>query len=117
MLTYLASRNRLDVIRYEDIGLNRLFLNQQPEEIAQFIDEVFLPLTSDNEQKTELEETLLTYFETNRSATKTAKKLHIHINTLYQRLRKIEHLLQLDLSDNEDSLKIQLACHLRSTYS
>ncbi|MER2089534.1 MAG: helix-turn-helix domain-containing protein [Sporosarcina sp.] len=50
------------------------------------------------------------------SATKTAEKLHIHINTLYQRIRKIEHLLQLDLNDNEDSLKIHLACHLRSTY-
>ena len=115
-LVYLASRNRSDVIRYEEIGLNRLFLNQPPEEIEQFINEVFLPLSSDNEQKTELEETLLTYFDTNRSATKTAKKLHIHINTLYQRLRKIEHLLQMDLNNNEDSLKIQLACHLRTTY-
>ncbi|MCG7335301.1 helix-turn-helix domain-containing protein [Sporosarcina sp. ACRSM] len=115
-LAYLASRNRSDMIRYEDIGLNRLFLNQPPEEIEQFINEVFVPLSASNESKTELEETLLAYFNANRSATKTAKKLHIHINTLYQRLRKIEHLLQLDLNDNEDSLKIQLACHLRSTY-
>ena len=44
-LTYLASRNRLDIIRYEDIGLNKLFLNQSPREIQQFIDEVFLPLS------------------------------------------------------------------------
>jgi DNA-binding PucR family transcriptional regulator len=97
--------------------LNKLFLNQSPGEIQQFINEVFLPLTSAHERKTELEETLLTYFELNRSATKTAEKLHIHINTLYQRIRKIEHLLQLDLNDNEDSLKIHLACHLRTTYS
>ena len=78
--------------------------------------EVFFASLLWKKQKTELEETLLTYFESNRSATKTAEKLHIHINTLYQRLRKIEHLLQLDLNDNEDSLKIQLACHLQSTY-
>ena len=116
-LAYLASRNRTAIIRYEDIGLNRLFLNQPREEIEQFIAEVFSPLSSGKNQKTELEETLLAYFDANRSATKTAEKLHIHINTLYQRLRKIEHLLQLDLDDNEDSLKIQLACHLKSTYS
>ena len=115
-LTYLTSRNRLDIIRYENIGLNKLFLNQSPREIQQFIDEVFLPLSYPHEKKSELEETLLTYFESNRSATKTAEKLHIHINTLYQRIRKIEHVLQLDLNDNEDSLKIHLACHLRSTY-
>ncbi|WP_342513741.1 helix-turn-helix domain-containing protein [Sporosarcina sp. FSL K6-1522] len=115
-LSYLATRNSTAIIRYEDIGLNRLFLNQSTEEIEQFIDEVFSPLSSANNGKTELEDTLLIYFETNRSATKTAEKLHIHINTLYQRIRKIEQLLQLNLNDYEDSLKVQLACHLRATY-
>ncbi|WP_227936367.1 helix-turn-helix domain-containing protein [Alkalihalobacillus deserti] len=115
-LTYLANRNRNEIICYEDIGLNKLFLNQSSQEIEHFINEVFGPLLSENDRSKDLEETLLIYIKYNRSATKTAEKLHIHINTLYQRLKKIEDLLQIELNNNEDTLKIQLACHLRETY-
>ncbi|MDQ0256396.1 sugar diacid utilization regulator [Evansella vedderi] len=116
-LSYLADRNRNDIICYEDIGLNRLFLNQSSQEIEQFVHDVLSPLRSDNDRNKDLEKTLLTYIEYNRSATKTAKDLHIHINTLYQRLKKMEDLLQIDFQNNEDVLKIQLACHLEATYN
>ncbi|MGZ9869038.1 helix-turn-helix domain-containing protein [Priestia endophytica] len=52
----------------------------------------------------------------NKSASNTAKQLHIHINTLYQRLKKIEKQLNLSFDNPEDALKIQLACHLRETF-
>jgi len=116
-LSYLASRDRIEIMSYEDIGLNQLFINQSNTEIERFISDVFSPFWSDYERNKELEETLLLYISTNRSATQTAKKLHIHINTLYQRIKKIEDLLELKLNDHEDSLKIQLACHLRTTYT
>lgn len=116
-LSYLSSRNQNKMMRYEDIGLNQLFINQPSQEIEQFIHDVFSPLWSDENRHGDLEKTLLTYIDMNRSATQTAKKLHIHINTFYQRLRKIEDLLQLKLNDAEDVLKIQLACHLQSTYT
>ncbi|WP_413377626.1 helix-turn-helix domain-containing protein [Alkalihalobacillus sp. 1P02AB] len=115
-LSYLANRNKNDIIRYEDIGLNKLFLNQSTNEIEQFINEVFSPLWSNTDRSKDLEKTLLIYIKSNRSATKTAEQLHIHINTLYQRLKKIEDLLEIELNKNEDTLKIQLACHLRETY-
>jgi sugar diacid utilization regulator len=115
-LSYLANQNRSDIIRFEDIGLNRLFLNQSSEEIEQFINEIFSPLWSDHDRNKDLEKTLLIYIKNNRSASKTADQLHIHINTLYQRIKKIEDLLQLELNNNEDALKVQLACHLRETY-
>ncbi|MGJ9384707.1 helix-turn-helix domain-containing protein [Salipaludibacillus sp. CF4.18] len=115
-LSYLANQNRTEIFRFEDIGLNRLFLNQSFEEIEQFINEIFSPLWSAHDRNKDLEKTLLTYIKNNRSATKTADKLHIHINTLYQRIKKIEDLLQLELNNNEDALRIQLACHLRETY-
>ncbi|UOQ94652.1 helix-turn-helix domain-containing protein [Halobacillus shinanisalinarum] len=115
-LDYLNHRNRTEIIRYEDIGLNRLFLNQPTEEIEQFINETLSPLSPTNEKHKELEETLLIYMELNRSANKTADHLHIHINTLYQRLKKIEDLLNIDLRDSEDMLEIQLACHLKRSH-
>ena len=94
-LAYVANQHKMELLLYEDIGLNKLFLNQSFEEIQQFIDEVFSPLRSDNDQNKELEYTLLTYFKNNRSRAKTADQLHIHINTLYQRLKKIEQTLNL----------------------
>ncbi|WP_073158445.1 helix-turn-helix domain-containing protein [Seinonella peptonophila] len=39
--------------------------------------------------------TTITYIQSNRSAMKATQKLHIHVNTLYQRLNKIEQILQL----------------------
>ncbi|WP_059104394.1 helix-turn-helix domain-containing protein [Shouchella shacheensis] len=114
-ISYLASRNSLDVIRYEEIGLNRLFLHQPAEDIEQFIQETLAPITTGNSRHPELEKTLFTYMETNRSPGKTAKRLHIHINTFYQRMHLIEKLLDIDLNDSEDALRIQIACHLKSS--
>ncbi len=115
ILDYLDQRASTGIIQYEDIGLNRLFLKQSTEEIEQFINETLSPLTTATEKNKELEETLLTYIELNRSASKTADHLHIHINTLYQRINKIEDLLKIDLRDNGDLLEIQLACHLKKS--
>ena len=114
-IRFLAARNRFEIMTYERIGLNRLFLHQQPHRIEQFINEVFSPLQGDDDSNKMLEKTLLEYMKTNRSAKNTAKNLHIHTNTLYQRLNKIEDLLQLDFNNNEDILKIQLACYLKSS--
>ncbi|WP_339228998.1 helix-turn-helix domain-containing protein [Oceanobacillus sp. FSL K6-2867] len=114
-ISYLSSRSSLEVIRYEEIGLDRLFLNQPSGDIEQFIQETLSPLTKENSRYKELEKTLLAYVEANRSPGKTAKLLHIHINTLYQRLQTIEELLGVDLNNSEDILKIQLACHLKQS--
>jgi DNA-binding PucR family transcriptional regulator len=59
---------------------------------------------------------LLVYTNSNRSAIQAAEKLHIHINTLYQRLKKIEEALNLSFNNTEDMLKIELACHLKRTF-
>ena len=115
IISYLAGRDSLEVILYEDIGLNRLFLNQPAEDINHFIQETLSPLTVENSRYKELEKTLDAYMETNRSPGKTAKFVHIHINTLYQRLHTIEELLDIDLNDSQDMLKIQLACHLKNS--
>ncbi|MOA61114.1 hypothetical protein D3C78_1861700 [compost metagenome] len=42
---------------------------------------------------TQLQMTLLAYFDTNQSATLAAKRLGIHVNTARQRLATIEELL------------------------
>ena len=114
-LEYLINRNESTIIHYEKIGINRLFVHQQPQEIEFFLEETLAPLSSEKDNN-ELEETLVTYIQLNKSAVDTAKKLHIHINTLYNRLKKIEDLLDISFQNPEDNLKIQLACHLRGAY-
>ncbi|PLT35189.1 helix-turn-helix domain-containing protein [Bacillus sp. V5-8f] len=115
-LSYVASRKLPGIIQITDIGINRLFLKQSTEDIERFILEIFAPLDLAKGRKNELVETLITYFQTNRSTTKTAELLHLHINTLYQRLRKIEELMDVSLDDPDTLLKIHLACHLRQSY-
>jgi sugar diacid utilization regulator len=110
---YLMNRGRVGIVRYEDLGVNRLILNQSREDIQAFIQDVFAPFWEGHEKVQELEHTLLTYMKCNQSPQLAARELHIHVNTLYQRLRKIEELLKIDLREPEDILKIQLACHLR----
>lgn len=113
-LSYLNHRKQPDLIHYKDIGINRLFIHQSQEELQAFINEVFLPLQNEKEQNQFLEKTLLTYIKQNRSAGETAKQLHIHVNTLYQRLKKIEEKLHISFSNPEDVLRLQLACYLKN---
>lgn len=115
-LSYLSSRGISGILQYEKIGINRLFLNQDPKDIEQFIEEVLSPLKSSKAKAGDLELTLKTYIDFNRSISMTAERLHIHPNTLYHRLRKIGDALQVDLDDPEDWLTVLLACHLSETY-
>ena len=92
-LAYISNRGTPGIISYENIGINRLFINQQAEDIKQFIEEVFAPLQSPKAKSSDLELTLRTYIAANRSISETAERLHIHQNTLYHRIRKIEEIL------------------------
>ena len=96
--------------------MNRLFIRQSAEDLNTFMAEIFEPLRPAKGQTGGLEETLMTYMASGGSAAQTAATLHIHINTLYQRIRKIEEILGMSLSNQEHLLHLQLACYLRQTY-
>ncbi|MEH7335518.1 helix-turn-helix domain-containing protein, partial [Neobacillus drentensis] len=114
-LSFLISRQLKSIVNYQDIGINHLFIHQPMDELNSFINEIFNPLQSDKDGTLDLEQTLLVYMENDRQATQTAKLLHIHVNTLYQRLKRIEEKLQISFSNPEDILKLQLACYLRNS--
>lgn len=115
-LQYLINRQKSGMINYKKMGINRLFLSQQTPEIEQFANEVFTPLRTEKAINNDLEQTLFTYIKLNKSIIETAEKLHIHKNTLYQRIKKIEELLKLDLNNPDDYLQILLACHLHENF-
>lgn len=112
-LSFLMTRQRWGIMHYQEIGVNRLFIHQTQEELLGFVNEVFLPLRNEKTKHHLLEETLLMYIKQNGSVGETAKQLHIHVNTLYQRLRKIEEKLTISFQNADDVLRLQLACYLK----
>jgi len=116
-LSYQVNTDETGLMNYKDLGINRLFLTQHHSEITDFTNDILFPLYAEEAQKNDLKNTLFTYIQQNKSINDTAKSLHIHRNTLYHRLKKIEELLQLELNNSEDFLKIMLAYHLEENYS
>ncbi|WP_312114302.1 helix-turn-helix domain-containing protein [Brevibacillus reuszeri] len=114
-LSFMINRKKTGIMTYKKIGVNRLFLTQPFSEIESFAEDILSPLRSEKAQNNDLEKTLFTYVKSNKSINETAEKLHIHKNTLYHRLKKIEELLQLEFHNPDDFLQILLACHLHET--
>ncbi|MFJ8257147.1 helix-turn-helix domain-containing protein [Peribacillus asahii] len=115
-LIHLKNQKKKGILHYRDIGISILFLHHPPEEIHSFLRETFSLLWTSQEKKDELLHTLFAYIQNNRSMTSTAKELHIHTNTLYHRIKKIEDILDMDFSHYEDYLKVQLAVYLYKTF-
>jgi sugar diacid utilization regulator len=66
----------------------------------------------DKEHQTSYLETLITYFDQNRSAPDTAKALFIHKSTLFYRFNKMNSLFQIDLEDKDALFAYEFSLHL-----
>ncbi|WP_449066770.1 PucR family transcriptional regulator, partial [Planomonospora algeriensis] len=66
----------------------------------------------DARRGTSLVGTLTAYFGTGGSLSRTAEALHIHVNTVTQRLDRIGRLLGADWQEPERALELQLALRL-----
>jgi DNA-binding PucR family transcriptional regulator len=66
-------------------------------------------LDYDARRGTELVRTLRTYFESGSSLTRAKDVLHVHVNTVVQRLDRIASLLGPDWQTPERALELQLA--------
>jgi sugar diacid utilization regulator len=98
------------VVSYTDLGIQRFILQNPEEEVIDFIHEVLGPLIDyENSRKGDLLTTLYVYLEGNQNVKRTADALHVHINTLNYRLKRIEEILSVDLTDSKQLLNIHLA--------
>jgi DNA-binding PucR family transcriptional regulator len=66
----------------------------------------------DKEHQTSYLETLITYFDQNRSAPDTAKALFIHKSTLFYRFGKMSSLFQINLADKDALFAYEFSLHL-----
>ncbi|GAB3891319.1 hypothetical protein GCM10029964_064290 [Kibdelosporangium lantanae] len=80
-----------------------------------FVHSVLGPLLDyDARRGTQLLDTLRTYFACGTNLARTKDELHIHVNTVVQRLERIESLLGPGWNSPDRALELQLALRLRS---
>ncbi|MDH6575053.1 GAF domain-containing protein [Kitasatospora sp. MAP5-34] len=83
-------------------------------DVAAFVGTALGPLLEyDARRGTELVRTLRAYFDCGGSLTRAKDDLHVHVNTVVQRLDRIETLLGPDWNHPERSLELQLALRLQ----
>ena len=96
------------VIAYSNLGIGRLIYQLPLPLCKMFISEIF---GSDEVPEFD-EETLSTigkFFENNLNVSKTSRDLYIHRNTLVYRLEKLEKMTNLDISNFDSAITLQIA--------
>ncbi|MHA6784648.1 helix-turn-helix domain-containing protein [Pseudonocardia saturnea] len=85
-----------------------------PGDVDGYLHDVLGPVTDyDARRGTDLLGTLEAYFAAGASPSRAAGELHVHVNTVTQRLDRVAALLGPDWSGPARALEIQLALHLR----
>ncbi len=107
------------VVQLDDLGVIGLLLQlDEPTRLVAFARRALGPLLDyDAAHHTELVETLRTYFSCKLDRNSAALVLHIHPNTVTQRLRRIEHLCAVDLADPAVALQFSAALTVQDVAS
>ncbi len=104
------------VIHYDDLGIFRLLcMEHQENEIKKFCHETVMPLLEyDKNKDGELVKTLRTYFECGGNLKQVCKKMYIHYNTILYRIQKIQQITNMDLSDSNSRLNLEISLKIMS---
>ncbi|WP_438315358.1 helix-turn-helix domain-containing protein [Sporosarcina sp. FA9] len=101
-----AKRYDIPVVEYSMLGIERLLYELDQDLLERFMDDkLHRLLTVDSS----LVNTLKLYIQLNKNHKQTAKELHIHPNTLYYRLKKVEELLEIDFTNEKDWIDLVVA--------
>jgi GAF domain-containing protein len=99
----------------DDLGMFRsLFSQAGRNEVSEFVATTLGPLLEhDSFRRGDLTVTLSTYLQESQHHARTCARLHIHANTLYQRLERITALLEESWRQPDRTLELQMALRLR----
>ncbi|MCP1122968.1 helix-turn-helix domain-containing protein [Bacillus sp. 3103sda1] len=100
-----VSQKTTDIVFNEDLRLEMCLQDITPRTREAFLQRTIHKLHTE----TELLETLRLFIENNQSYKQTAEILHIHINTLHYRLKKIEEHTELDPKQIKDLVILYFA--------
>ncbi|WP_370446536.1 helix-turn-helix domain-containing protein [Nocardiopsis sp. L17-MgMaSL7] len=112
-LQTLRSLGRIgDAATTDDLGFSGLLLSQD-RDVPGFVAATLGPLLEyDAKRGTLLVETLRAYFAAGGNLSRAKDDLHIHVNTVAQRLERIGQLIGADWQIPDRALELQLALHL-----
>ena len=104
----LAGHREGSITRYNDIAL-RALATANIEHAHHFVKRELGRLASRDDTTRRLAATVRTYLDENGSRGRTAKRLHIHENTVAYRLRQAEELLGRSVEKRTLELRVALA--------
>lgn len=108
-----TNRLKENVVNSQSLGFESLLIANKDKDINAFVSATLGPVMEhDRGKEAELLKTLMVYTQFIQHPGQAAKELHIHLNTLHYRLKKIAELLHVDLQNPDDLLNLQLACKL-----
>ncbi len=105
------------VRKYNDIGVYGLLLSIKNKKILEnYYKQVLGPIIENKKKNNEVSsiKILDVYLNENCNLTTAAEKLYLHRNTLTYRIKKIEQLLDCNLHNFEDCLKLKVALYITS---
>ncbi|MEV1292463.1 helix-turn-helix domain-containing protein [Pseudonocardia sp. NPDC049635] len=95
-----------------ELGFAGLLLGERPD-VAGYVSGILGPVAEHDERRgSDLLRTLEAYYAAGASPTRAAGALHVHVNTVAQRLDRIGRLLGEGWQEPERSLELQLALRL-----
>ncbi|AZT89502.1 PucR family transcriptional regulator [Caldicellulosiruptor changbaiensis] len=97
---------------YSEMGVFCLLyeFERHKEKLEEFCKQMLGPLKKyDEENQTELLKTLEVFLDENCNMVHSAKKMFIHRSTLMYRLKKIEEILGIEISNSENRFNLKLA--------
>jgi hypothetical protein len=108
----LAAEMKSDapLVRYQTLGCRRLWPSLDEQTKRDFVIDYLQPLL---DLEPDYIATLAALIENGRGARQqTAKQLHIHVNTLYQRVKRIEQVLDISFQNERQWLQLMIAYEL-----
>jgi len=103
------------IISYDKLGPYTLFLNNDPQEMSEYVELKLGPIIEyDNQHKTDLLYTLKLFFEHNQNRKKTAEACFVHLNTIKYRLQTIFSLIEIDEQNGKTMFELNLAIYMFS---
>ncbi|CEG28629.1 helix-turn-helix domain-containing protein [Bacillus sp. B-jedd] len=108
-VSYAKTSKTANVVEYSKLGMERLFHEMDQQMIDMYIEDKIGRLL---ETDPVLLNTLLCFIRNNKNHKDTAAEMHIHSNTLYYRLRKVEEVLGLSLGNEKEWVDLMIATQL-----
>lgn len=104
-----AKQHDITYVEYSMLGIERLLYEVDESTLTLFMEDKLQALTS---LDSTYMKTLQIFIATNKNHKQTAENLHIHANTLYYRLKKIQSVLNIDFNEEKAWIDLVIALQI-----